>query len=267
MKIVENGLIPVYENGNKEQLVNARELWEGLGVKQEFANWIKQSLKNVDAVESIDFTSFDVKENNGNTWIKKKEYALSLDTAKEILMIAGTSNNASNELKQKSREYRKYLINAEKKFKQKHFESIDHFQKEQMMLEFVMNKLNINEGSKIKMLRDFNEAHNLTTSYLPDYTEEKVTKSLTELLKQYKVGLSAVKINSLLIDNGFLEEKERSSKSKGTKKYKSLTDKGLKYGKNLISSSGNQKETQPHYYEDTFMDLVNLVLFDERRCS
>lgn len=37
---------------------------------------------------------------------------------------------------------------------------------------------------------------------------------------------------------------------------------------NLISTHGNQKETQPHYYEDTFMELADLVMSQtERRCS
>lgn len=259
MKVIENGLISVYENERQEQLVTARELWEGLGVKQEFSNWIKQSLKNVDAVQGIDFTSFDVKEQTPTTWINKKEYILQLDTAKEILMIAGTSNNASAELKEKSKKYRKYLIGVEKKVKQKQFESIDHFKKEQMMLEFTMDKLKINDGSKIKMIKEFNKVHNLSTEYLPDYTEEKVTKSLSELLTQYEVGITAVKINQLLIRAGILEERERPSTSKGTKKYKALTENGLKYGKNLISSHGSQRETQPHYYEDTFEELLELI--------
>lgn len=259
MKVIENGLLPVYVNEKQEQLVNARELWEGLGVRQEFANWVKQSLKNVDAVRDVDFTNFDVKEQTDTTWITKKEYILQLDIAKEILMIAGTSNNASNELKEKSKKYRKYLIEVEKKVRKTHFESIEHFKKEQMMLEFSMNKLKVNEGSKIKMIKQFNKVHNLSTEYLPDYTEEKVTKSLSELLKQYQVDIKTIKMNQLLLAAGILEEKERPSKDKETKKFKALTEKGLKYGKNLISSHGSQKETQPHYYEDTFEELLDLV--------
>lgn len=70
--------------------------------------------------------------------------------------------------------------------------------------------------------------------------------------------MSVVKFNKLLLENGYLEEKQRKSLTKGTKKYKALTDKGLKYGVNLISDK-NQKETQPYYYEDTFMELYGLI--------
>ena len=45
MKVVENGLIPVYENKNKEQLVNARELHEFLEVGTKFTDWIKDRIK------------------------------------------------------------------------------------------------------------------------------------------------------------------------------------------------------------------------------
>lgn len=70
--------------------------------------------------------------------------------------------------------------------------------------------------------------------------------------------MSMPKFNQLLISAGFLEVKERKS-SKGTMKpYKSLTETGRKYGVNLISDK-NQKETQPYYYADTFMELFEKV--------
>ncbi|WP_238884561.1 antA/AntB antirepressor family protein [Clostridium sp. YIM B02551] len=259
MKIIENGLVPVMENEKGEQLVNARELHSFLEIKTKFSDWIKDRVQKYNFDENIDYITFSEKTEKPYGGRPSTEYILKLDIAKEIAMV---ENN------EQGKKIRRYFIDVEKKVKQRQLESIDHFKKEQMMLDFVMNKLNINEGSKIKMLKQFNKAHNLTTEYLPDYTDEKITKSLSELLKQYEVGMSTIKMNSLLIKYGLLEEKTRPSTSKGTKKYKSLTDKGLKYGKNLISSSGNQKETQPHYYEDTFNELVELVFSNERRrCS
>ena len=48
--------------------------------------------------------------------------------------------------------------------------------------------------------------------------------------------MSAAKFNQKLIDSGYLEERERpSSKGNGTKKFKALTESGLKYGENAIS--------------------------------
>ncbi|NEZ94241.1 hypothetical protein EXM69_20465 [Clostridium botulinum] len=97
------------------------------------------------------------------------------------------------------------------------FENIDHFKKEQLQLQFVVDMLKVNDGSKIKMLKEFNEAHNLTTQYLPDYTEEKITKSLSALIKEYKVPLSAIKMNNILIELGILEEKKELLRAKELK--------------------------------------------------
>lgn len=245
MKIIENGLIPVMENEKGEHLVDARLLYERLESKQEFSNWIKGRLEDVDAIENEDFTIILSKSNGGRP---SKEYILRIDIAKEVAML---------EKNDKGKSIRKYFIYVENKFRSKQNSYIDHFKKEQLQLEFIMNILRVNEGGKIKMLEQFNKANNLTTDYLPKYTEEKITKSISELLKENNINMSAVKFNKLLLENGYLEEKERPS-SKGTKKFKSLTEKGLKYGKNLISAN-NQKQTQPHFYEDTFIELVNKV--------
>lgn len=254
MKLLENGLIPVYENEKNEQLVNARELYEFVESKQDFSDWVKKRIEDVDAIDGEDFTIILGKSNGGRP---SKEYVLRLDIAKEIAML---------EKNLKGKQIRRYFISVEKKFREKQFESIDHLKKEQMQLQFVMDILRVNEGSKIKMLNKFNSVHNLTTAYLPEYTEEKMTKSLTALIKEHNVKISPIKFNPILIKLGILEEKERPS-TKGTKKYKSLTELGLKYGKNLISPS-NQLETQPHYYTDTFDELITLVMNNvERRCS
>jgi len=59
-KIIENGLIPIYENNKKERSVNARELHSALESKRRFANWIKDKIKKYEFVENTDF----VKRNN-----------------------------------------------------------------------------------------------------------------------------------------------------------------------------------------------------------
>lgn len=58
-KIIENELLPIYENEKKERLVNARELHEKLQSKQEFANWIKNRIKKYEFIENIDFIKHD----------------------------------------------------------------------------------------------------------------------------------------------------------------------------------------------------------------
>jgi hypothetical protein len=66
-------------------------------------------------------------------------------------------------------------------------------------------------------------------------------------------------MNLILIEKGILEVLERSSRDRnGVKTFKSLTEKGLEFGKNLISPH-NQLETQPHYFENKFRELLELI--------
>ncbi|MEY4943752.1 MAG: hypothetical protein RL254_1933 [Planctomycetota bacterium] len=83
------------------------------------------------------------------------------------------------------------------------------------------------------------------------------TASLTTLLKRHGHKVSAAACNVALKDLGILEAKSRPS-TKGVAYFWSLTDAGLKYGKN-VSSPKNQRETQPHWYESKFGELAQLL--------
>lgn len=128
------------------------------------------------------------------------------------------------------------------------------------IIKFVADDLRVSEEGRISMYHNYCESIGMTTSFLPQYVENgnRERCSATELLKRNCCELSTTKFNQKLLEYGFLEEKERASTSKGTKRFKSLTEKGLEYGVNLICQK-NQKETQPYYYADTFMKLYNMV--------
>lgn len=127
-------------------------------------------------------------------------------------------------------------------------------------LKLAVDILKPSQASKVKMLTQFNQSKGLSTVYLPVYTDEQEGHSATELLKKYNVGFSALKFNKLMIENSFLEDCIRKSTNKdGIKHYKKLTEKGLKYGKNVVSARGTEKETQPLYYEDKFQELISLL--------
>lgn len=120
--------------------------------------------------------------------------------------------------------------------------------------------LRMNEASKVLMIGTHFKSYNIPTDFLPVYVSNgnRQYKSATELLKENGIGISATKFNQRLQALGYLEERERSSSNGGTKKFKALTEKGLKYGENLINPK-NQKEVQPCYYVDTFMELCRLL--------
>lgn len=115
--MIENDkdFIPIYKTNKNEKVVKGRELHKGLCVKKDFTDWIKNQLEIVDAIENTDFSRFPFKREGNNATLY--EYVLKLETAKEICLVAGASNRANPELKRKSKEYRRYLINIEEKYK------------------------------------------------------------------------------------------------------------------------------------------------------
>jgi hypothetical protein len=86
----------------------------------------------------------------------------------------------------------------------------------------------------------------------------EATASLTTLLKRHGHKVSAAACNVALRDLGIIEAKSRPS-TKGEAWFWSLTEAGLKYGKN-VSNPKNQRETQPHWYESRFGELAQLLL-------
>jgi len=86
-------------------------------------------------------------------------------------------------------------------------------------------------------------------------------ESMTKLLKQHDVPLSAVRANKLLLALGFLEEAERPSSTKPgvVKKYKVLAGKGLDFGVNEENDQ-SPGQTSPYYYKDSFVELSEILV-------
>ena len=98
--------IDKHEIGGEEiNAVDGKHLWEFLGSKRHYFDWIKDRIEKFQFIENIDFTSLTqncVKPLGGRP---ATQYILSLDTAKEIAML---ENN------DKGREVRRYFIEFEK---------------------------------------------------------------------------------------------------------------------------------------------------------
>lgn len=105
LKIIENELVPVFTTSTGEKVVYGTELYEILGSKQEYSNWIKNRLKECDGTENEDFTIILSKSTGGRP---KTEYIIKLDTAKEMAML---------ERNEKGKQVRRYFIQVEKKYK------------------------------------------------------------------------------------------------------------------------------------------------------
>ncbi|MEH6347769.1 MAG: BRO family protein [Bermanella sp.] len=129
---------------------------------------------------------------------------------------------------------------------------------ELQIAESAARMLRMSDTSKIRMLGSICKQKGIGKDFLPDYVDEGLTKALGDLLKDHCSSLSARAVNQMLIAMGYLEELERRATGGKTKKFKSITQIGLKYGKN-DTSTANQNQTQPRYYVSEFPELLALI--------
>ena len=97
-------LIKITET-NGQRAVNARELHRFLGVKTQFKDWINRRIEEYQFIKGQDFEVFLKNEQNPSGGRPAKEYALSLDMAKELSMVEKT---------EQGRKARQYFIEMEK---------------------------------------------------------------------------------------------------------------------------------------------------------
>ncbi|MHD0318634.1 antA/AntB antirepressor family protein [Fusobacterium sp. THCT1E2] len=86
-------LIKVSRNSYGEQVVDARDLYNFLSIKESFLNWIERRLKEYEFQENEDFI------------ISENMYLLTMDTAKELAIVENNING---------KRVRRYLIKCEK---------------------------------------------------------------------------------------------------------------------------------------------------------
>ena len=122
-------------------------------------------------------------------------------------------------------------------------------------MEGVRKNLRISDASAANM---YNKIANRFDYPEVEYVPSKGVKfSATFLLNKFGRKESIHDFNQKMEEKGFLETRTRPS-SKGVKRFKSLTEKGLEFGENMVSPK-NEKETQPHYYEDKFEALMAIL--------
>lgn len=103
-------LIKITTNESGVNCVSARELHEGLEVKERFQQWFNKRVSKYGFEENVDFTSvksFTLVNNNANRELQ--DYIITVDMAKELCMVQ------NNDL---GRKFRKYFIECEKKLQE-----------------------------------------------------------------------------------------------------------------------------------------------------
>ncbi len=124
----------------------------------------------------------------------------------------------------------------------------------------IEESLRLSETSKIRMYAVIAEENGLPTKLLPEYgTTEGLTKAMSVLLKEHNVNMSAKAANKILESLGYLQTLERRSTGSTMKEFKSITEKGLAFGRNETPPE-SPNQTQPRWYVSTFHEVVDILL-------
>ena len=123
-------------------------------------------------------------------------------------------------------------------------------------------------SSKMLMLAKIATNNGLDAKFLPGYAVDAApdatggssmpTMAITALIKEHGIASTAAAFNRALAGKGFLKQLQRKNSKQVMVDFWSVTDKGLKYGKNLTSPQC-PRETQPHWYVDRFLELADLI--------
>lgn len=131
-----------------------------------------------------------------------------------------------------------------------------------LFVEVASRILHLPQSGTLGMLRKASDAHKLP-DLLPAYAIDSageggssdVTFALTTLLKMTGITRSAASVNKLLEMAGIIQKMKRPSSKGGEKEFWNVTEKGLRFGKN-VTSDRNPRETQPHFYKSQFGKLL-----------
>ncbi|HIB1948464.1 TPA: phage antirepressor KilAC domain-containing protein [Enterococcus faecalis] len=177
-----NELIKVTTNENDEQLVNGRELYEFLGVKDNYTDWFKRMIK-YGFDENVDFISFSEKSDKPFGGRPQVNHYVKLDMAKEISMLQRT---------EKGKEARGYFIQLEKFWNSPEMVT-------KRALEFQQKKIEVlqleNKSLKPKAL--FADAVDASKTSI-------LIGDLAKLIKQNGIDIGQNRLFQWLRDNGYL---------------------------------------------------------------
>lgn len=184
------------EDHSGQRVVSARELHSFLESKRDFSNWIKDRIQKYDFIENQDYTRFNkIVETTGGRSI---EYALTIDTAKELSMVEGN---------EKGKQARRYFIDQERIAKNP-IANISKLDVAKMLVESETEKLRLVESNQQKDLR-INEM--LPKEIFTDsVTASKGTiliKGLAAVLNQNGIDTGQNRLFDWLRENGFLCKK------------------------------------------------------------
>lgn len=177
-------LIKITTNESGVNCVSARELHEGLEVKERFQQWFNKRVSKYGFIENEDFTSvksFTLVNNNANRELQ--DYAITVDMAKELCMVQ------NNDL---GRKFRKYFIECEKKLQEvqqpKQMSDMEILSRAVLISQEQIKQLTAELNEKTEFIDDINDC----------FTFTQISQFNKQLLKDRKdIVLSTVTLNKV----------------------------------------------------------------------
>ena len=175
-------LIPVFNGtiANETALLcNARDLHAFLGVKKVFAAWITNRISEYEFIENQDYILLSNlgKQTSGRGGHNRKDYHLTLDTAKELAMV---------ERNEKGRQIRRYFIECEKKLRS--MQPAQQFTDEEIILlcnmQVQMEKAQDISKRLYPILKELNSTYSSKLYDIAFETFYTVTKNRDALLRE-----------------------------------------------------------------------------------
>lgn len=211
-----NELIKIQTNEQGQQLVSARELYLGLGLdKSQWSRWYKKNIQeNEFFLENNDWVVLDTMTTTEKGGQVAKNFAISLDFAKHIAMMART---------EKSHEYRNYFIQCERKLKEhSNTPMLSPLQK----CGLILLDNNSSDMEKLQALSEFRELSNNEGKVLVcDDGTITIPQIRDYVMKHYGDILFE---NDVLISENFIEW-TRFLRNIGYIKYVTFNKKGKEY--------------------------------------
>ena len=97
MDLIQKSFPVIQQHEILEQAVNARELYEFLGSKRQFANWIKERINKYDFIENVDYLInkivIQVPHQSGLRSTEVVEYTITVTMAKELAMVENNKHD------------------------------------------------------------------------------------------------------------------------------------------------------------------------------
>lgn len=180
-------LIKITEQNGK-RAVSARELHRFLESKRDFSNWIKDRIEKYGFIENQDFEVFNNFGENPNGGRPLIEYALTLDTAKEIAMVEGN---------EKGKQARRYFIECEK-LAQNPVSNLSKIDLAQMVIESEREKERLQIQNQLQSEELQKQAPKV--AYYEEVLQSQSTYNTNQIAKE--LGTSAITLNKKLRDLG-----------------------------------------------------------------